>query len=209
MFSITLTIIIITCLISIAAFGNHKIKEDLLFWPAAMKGRQLHRFVTHGFVHGDYLHLAFNMIALWSFGQSIEGWFTAMFEQQGKLLYILLYVLGIIVSSLPDYFRHRDHYGYRALGASGAVMAVIFVNIILDPLNKIYMFFIPIGIPGFIMGILFLAISVYLGRRGRDNIGHSAHISGAIFGVIFIIVVAKLMSDLDVLNLFFRQLQNF
>jgi membrane associated rhomboid family serine protease len=209
MFTVTLSIIVVTCLVSIAAFGNYKIREDLLFWPAAMKGKQLHRFLTHGFVHGDYLHLAFNMITLWSFGRSLEGWFLMMYDQQGKLLYILLYILGIIVSSLPDYFKHRDHSGYRALGASGAVMAVIFVNIILDPLSKLSLFFIPVRIPAFIMGILFLVISVYLARRGRDNIGHSAHITGAIFGVIYIVVVAKLMTNLDVLQLFFRRLQDF
>lgn len=207
MLSITLIIIIITCLISIAAMGNNKIKEDLLFWPAAMKGRHLHRFITHGFVHGDYLHLAFNMISLWSFGRSLEGWFMAMFEDQGKLLYILFYLLGIAIASVPDYFKYRDSYAFRSLGASGAVCAVIFAVILLNPMSGIGLFFLPIRIPGFIMGPLFLIISVYLARQGRDNIGHTAHITGSVFGLIYIIIVSKLVAGYDVIEAFMMQMR--
>jgi membrane associated rhomboid family serine protease len=207
MLSITLTIIIITVLISIAALGNSKIKEDLIFWPAAMKGRQLHRFITHGFIHGDYIHLAFNMFTLWSFGRNVEYWFMDKFEGKGKLLYILFYLLGIIVASMPDYFKYKDQYGYRSLGASGGVCAVIFASILFYPMDKLYPMFLPIGIPGIIIGPLFLIISVYLARRGGGNIGHSAHITGAIFGLIFVIIVAKLVANYDVIQAFMRQLQ--
>ncbi|HYC27759.1 MAG TPA: rhomboid family intramembrane serine protease, partial [Chitinophagaceae bacterium] len=155
MLSITLTIIIITCLVSLAAFGNLKIQEDLIFWPAAMRrGGQLYRFFTYGLIHADYVHLAFNMISLWSFGQFVEKFlFASHFEDKAKLLYLLLYVLAIIVSTLPDYFKNRNNYSYRALGASGAVSAVIFAGIALEPTLPINLFFIPIPIPGYLFAL--------------------------------------------------------
>jgi membrane associated rhomboid family serine protease len=209
MFTITLTIIIITCLISLAAFGNLRIQEDLIFWPAAMKnGRQYHRFFTYGLIHGDYLHLAFNMISFWSFGQFVEKQlFSYYFEEQGKLLFILLYVLAIIVAALPDYFRHRNNYAYRALGASGAVSAVIFAGIMLEPTLPIGLLFIPVRIPGYLFAILFLALSTYLARRGGGNIGHGAHITGAVFGLVYTIVVAKLVANFDAVQAFFQSIQ--
>jgi membrane associated rhomboid family serine protease len=209
MFSITLTIIIITCLVSIAALGNQKIQEDLIFWPAAMKTpNQYYRFFTYGLIHADYLHLGFNMISLWSFGEFVEKrLFIYLFEDKGKLLYILLYLLAIIVSTLPDYFRNRNNYGYRALGASGAVSAVIFAGITLEPMIPIRFFFIPIDIPGYLFALIFLGLSTYLAKRGRDNIGHGAHITGAVFGLVYTIVVAKVFADYDAVGAFLRALR--
>jgi membrane associated rhomboid family serine protease len=209
MLSITLTIIIITGLVSIAAFGNQKIQEDLIFWPAAMRrGGQYHRFFTYGLIHADFLHLGFNMISLWSFGEFTEKTlFPLVFEERGKLLYIVLYVLAIIVSALPDYFKNKDNYAYRALGASGAVSAVIFAGIMLYPTIPIRFFFIPIDIPGYLFAIIFLGLSTYLAKRGRDNIGHGAHITGAIFGLVYVIVMAKLVANFDAVGAFFREIQ--
>lgn len=208
--SITLTIVIITCLVSLAAFGNQRIQEDFIFWPAAMKrGGQLYRFFTYGLIHADYLHLAFNMISLWSFGQFVEKVvFSELFEEKAKLLYILLYVLAIIISTLPDYFKYRNNYSYRALGASGAVSAVIFAGIALEPKLPIRMFFIPVDIPGYLFAIIFLALSTYLARRGRDNIGHGAHITGAVFGLLYTIIAGKLVANYDVVQAFLQALQN-
>ena len=147
MLSITLTIIIITCLVSLAAFGNQRIQEDLIFWPAHMQSTGQHyRFFTYGLIHADYLHLAFNMISFWSFGEFVEKeLFSYLFEGKAKLLFILLYVLAIIISTVPDYIKHRNNYAYRALGASGAVSAVIFSGIALEPMLPIRFFFIPIN----------------------------------------------------------------
>lgn len=209
MFSITLTIVIITCLISLAAFGNAKIQNDLIFWPNLMQGgRQYHRFFTYGLIHADTLHLGFNMLSFWSFGQFVEKQlFSYYFEEKGKILFILLYVLAIIVSALPDYFKHRDNYAYRALGASGAVSAVIFAGIMLEPTLPIGFFFIPVRIPGWLFAIIFLALSTYLARRGSDNIGHGAHITGAVFGLAYTIIVAKLVANFDAVQAFFRAIQ--
>lgn len=209
MFSITLSIIIITSIISIAAFNREKIKEDLLFWPAEIDRRkQYYRFISGGFVHGDVMHLAFNMISLLSFGEFLEIYlFTDLFGSQGKYMYLMLYVLGLIFSVIPDYFQYRNNFAYRALGASGAVSAVIFAAIILKPAMPLRIIFIPIDIPGYIFGFLFLALSAYMAKRGGDNIGHRAHFSGAIFGILFTVIAAKLMSDYDVFKAFIQAIK--
>ena len=134
MLTITTSIVILTCLISIAAFSNQKVQNDLIFHPAVIKSNnQFYRFFTYGFIHADIIHLAFNMISLWSFGKLLETdtgesfkTYKSLFGDQGGLLYVILYVLAIIVSVIPDYIKHRNNYAYRALGASGAVSAVIF-----------------------------------------------------------------------------------
>lgn len=210
MLSITIIIIVITCLVSLAAFGNLRIQEDLIFWPAAMqRGGQLYRFFTYGLIHADYVHLAFNMISLWSFGQFVEKeLFAYHFDDKGKLLYVLLYILAIPISTLPDYFKNRSNYAYRALGASGAVSAVIFAGIALEPKLPINLFFIPIPIPGYLFAILFLVLSTFLARRGRDNIGHGAHVTGAVFGLIYTIVVGKLVANYDVVQAFLQAMQS-
>lgn len=201
--SITLTIIIITCIVSIAAFSNNKIMNDLIFYPAVIKkSNQFYRFFTYGFIHADYIHLGFNMISLWSFGEMLEkDMFGGLFGEQGKLVYLALYILAIVVSVIPDYVKHRNNYAYRALGASGAVSAVIFAAIALEPKAlQLRFFLIPIDIPGYIFAIIFLVLSTYLARKGQDNIGHGAHLTGAIFGLIFTIVVGKLLANYDVVS---------
>ncbi|MCG7858707.1 rhomboid family intramembrane serine protease [Flavihumibacter sediminis] len=212
MFSITLSIVIITVVISFIAFNNEKVKEDLLFWPAEIDSRkQYYRFITCGFVHGDLMHLAFNMISFWSFGEFLEvGLFShpTLFGDNGKMMFLLLYFLALIFSVLPDYFQHRNNFSYRALGASGAVSAVIFSAIMLQPGMPLRLLFIPIDIPGYIFGFIFLGISAYLAKRGGDNIGHRAHFSGAIFGVLFTIVAAKLLADYDVMSHFIETIKS-
>ena len=155
------------------------------------------------------MHLAFNMISLLSFGEFLEIYlFTDLFGSQGKYMYLVLYVLGLIFSVIPDYFQYRNNFAYRALGASGAVSAVIFAAIILKPTMPLRIIFIPIDIPGYIFGFLFLALSAYMAKRGGDNIGHRAHFSGAIFGILFTVVAAKLMSDYDVFKAFIQAIKS-
>lgn len=211
MITITLSIVILTVAISVSAFNNEKIKEDLLFWPAEIESRkQYYRFITNGFVHGDVLHLAFNMLAFYSFGialETVEFNKTTLFGSNAKLFYLGLYILGLFFSVLPDYFQHRNNYAYRALGASGAVSAVIFSFIILEPLHPITVFFIR-DIPGYIFGIIFLALSAILARRGGGNIGHRAHFSGAIFGILYTVILAKLVANQDLLVHFWETIKS-
>lgn len=203
MFSITVTIILITGLISFTAFNNQKISNDLIFWPAEIDSRrQFYRFFTGGLIHADWTHLLFNMISLYSIGEYAELRLfrsPSLFGDHGKLIYLLLYLSAIIASVIPDYFKHRDNYSYRALGASGAVSAIVFSFIILEPAMKLYLFFIPIPVPAYVYGLAFLLLSLYLSRKGTGNIGHMAHFSGAVYGILFTIVAARLYSGFDVI----------
>ncbi len=185
--SITIIIIIITALLSISAFYKQGEMEKMLFWPAVIKERkQYYRFITSGFIHADWMHLIFNMITLYYFGRFVEQAFKQLFGPgTSSLLYLLLYLLSMVIADIPTFIKYKDTYNYRALGASGAVSAVLFSSILFAPWAKLYILFIPIGIPAFIFGILFLIISAYLDKRGKGGINHSAHLFGALFGLIF------------------------
>jgi len=211
-FTITLVLVIITILISIGALSQAKIYEDLIFYPPAISERkQFYRFISHGFIHADYMHLAFNMLALYSFGQGLERVFSfdCVFDNMGRIFYLLLYFSAIAIASLPDYFRYRNSYHFSSLGASGAVSAVIFSMIVFFPQSEIRLFFIPFGIPGYIFGILYLAISAYLDRRGGGRINHSAHFWGAAYGIVFTLVFCRLFAtDFNVYENFMTQIRS-
>lgn len=189
MLSITIIIIVINAIVSISAFGNAKVMGDLIFYPPAITlNRQYYRFITSGFIHADLGHLVFNMLSLYLFGKFVEDKFTEIFGNGGRLLYLLMYLLALIASLLPTYMKNKNNPQYRSLGASGAVSAVVFAGLMIAPYVKVGMFIIPPIIPGFIFGPLYLIISAFLERRGGDNINHSAHIWGALFGVAFLII---------------------
>jgi membrane associated rhomboid family serine protease len=118
-----------------------------------------------------------------------------------------LYLTALAAASLPDYLKHKDNYHFRSLGASGAVSAVIFASIVILPTVKIGLIFLPIGIPGYIFAVLYLAISYYLDKRGSGNINHGAHMWGAIYGLLFTIAFVTAMGKLDLIENFKEQLQ--
>ncbi|MEN8224138.1 MAG: rhomboid family intramembrane serine protease [Bacteroidota bacterium] len=185
-----LAIIIITSVISVMAFNNPQLLNKLQFNAYAIRHHgQGWRFLSYGFVHAGWAHLAINMFVLWSFGKIVYLLYGYHFGKLGILYFLLLYIGGIMFSVLFDYGRHKDDSWYNAVGASGAVSAVVFASIILYPAGGIYLFFIPIEIPSPVFGILYLVYSVYMARRGRDNIGHDAHFWGAIYGVILTIAL--------------------
>ena len=145
--SITLIIIIVTCLVSFGGFGSQKIIDDLIFYPPAITQRnQWYRFFTCGVIHADLGHLAFNMISLYLFGdfveksfiinQSAQGFDTVVFGEKGKMLYLLMYVFGLFFCLLPTFAKHKNDYYYRSLGASGAVSAVISLLFLFIPCRK-------------------------------------------------------------------------
>ena len=210
--TITLIIIIITVLTSIAAFTNDKVFNDFIFDPPAVTyNKQWYRFLTCGLIHADYGHLFFNMYAFYMFGDSVEGTFVQIFEQKGKLLYLLLYITALAACLLPTYAKHKTDNNYRSLGASGAVSAVIFAYILLNPLQKIGLIFLPQqwGLPAFVFGFLYIVISSYLDKRGGGNINHSAHIFGGLYGIAFLILTGYLFSDYHVLQQFIERVQEF
>lgn len=144
------------------------------------------------------------MLVLYSFGDVVEQYFHYYFPTTWIFLYLILYVAGIIISTLFSYFRYKNNPAYNAVGASGAVSAVLFASILFYPTGKIYMFFIPIPIPAFIFGALYLLYSYIMARRNRDNIGHDAHFWGAVFGIAFTIICRP-----SVALEFWRQIQMY
>ena len=212
--SITIIIIIITVLVSISAFNNQKIMEDLIFYPPAISKRnQWWRFFSCGLIHADWAHLLFNMYALYIFGvgshkDGVEYIFKMVFGDKGAWLYLLMYIVALAVCLLPTYAKNKDNYHYRSLGASGAVSAVVFAYMMFDPMRGMGLLFLPIFIPGFLFGIIYLVISSWLERRGGGNINHSAHIWGAVFGVLFVIIACRLFSNYPVVEEFIEQVRN-
>jgi membrane associated rhomboid family serine protease len=192
--SITIILVIITAIVSISGFSNAKVIDDLIFYPPAVSKRnQYYRFFTCGLIHADWGHLIFNMLALYLFGKGVEDAFVELIGPAGRYVYLLMYVSALLISLLPTYFRNRDNYQYRSLGASGAVSAVIFAGLMLAPETEVFIFFIPIPIPGFIFAPLYLLISAFLDRKGGSNINHSAHIWGAIYGLAFVILLGRII----------------
>ncbi|MBI9038977.1 MAG: rhomboid family intramembrane serine protease [Bacteroidales bacterium] len=183
-------IIILTAIISIIALNNPLIMDKLRFNAYFIKhNKEWYRFFSYSLVHADYIHLFVNMYVLYSFGEIVLTLFKFYFGGKAIIYFLLLYIGGILFSTLVDFNKNKDNIYYNAVGASGAVSAIVFSSIILYPGGKLFLFFIPIGIPSAIFGILYLIYSAYMTKRANDNIGHSAHFWGAIFGVVFTIIL--------------------
>lgn len=187
--TVNLIIVIITVLVSLSAFNNQKVINDLIFYPPAVSQQnQWYRFITCGLIHADFMHLLFNMFSLYLFGRFVEMEFEGIFGDIGKWIYLLMYLTALVVSLLPTYYKNRDNYAYRSLGASGAVSAVIFSGLLIAPYVEVFLFFIPLPIPGFIFAPLYLLLTAVMDRKGGTNINHSAHLWGALYGLGFTIV---------------------
>ncbi len=187
----TVGIIIITSLVSFLAFSNRTLFRRLSFnaWLIKEK-KQSWRFLSYALVHAGWLHLLINMFVLYNFGRYVEQSFGFLFGSSKALLYYgLLYIGGVLFATLFDFGKHKDNPYYEAVGASGAVAAVLFASILLAPSMSLFIFPIPFPIPAWLFGILYLAYSVYMGKKGQDNIGHHAHFFGAVYGLVFTIIL--------------------
>lgn len=204
---ITIAILVLTIGFSLFAMNNPELKYKYIFHPYSIAHNNQHyRFLSHAFLHGDYIHLAFNMYALWMFGPIVEEQVLPLLmgtpfepnKKMGMAMYILLYTGAIYASSISEYYKNKNNSYYTSLGASGAVNALIFSFITCSPFSQLGFFFIPM--PAWVFGVLYLGISYFLSRRNTgnesvDRIGHEAHFWGAIFGIVFTLVLGLLNQD--------------
>lgn len=185
MFSITIILICITVAISFYTFNKQDLQGKLMMNPYCIKTKgQYYRFVSSGFIHKDHMHLLLNMFSFYFFGTSVERDFATIFGEAGVYYFLGLYFSAIIVSDIPTYLKERNNQYYNSLGASGGVGSVIFVFIILEPLQSICLYF-ALCMPGFVFGAAYMAYTYYQGRKSKDNINHDAHLYGALYGLLF------------------------
>ncbi len=201
----TIYIVIFTALISVLAFSRPQLFNKLQFNPYKVYHRkQYYRLLTHALLHADWIHLIINMLVLLSFGTAVEYYF-AQSEITGTLrfpglIYILLYVSAVAVSSLTTLAKHKDNPGYNSVGASGGVSAVVFTSIFFAPWQNLLLYAI-IPIPGVVFGALYLAYSHHMSNKASDNINHDAHFIGAVYGLLF-----PLLVDINLFGDFIQQL---
>ena len=197
---ITLILIAVTSLVSWMAFNNRKLADRLILWPPAIdKHKQYDRLVTYGFIHADFGHLLFNMVTLYFFGRSIE---VIMLGTTGQWwVYPLFYLSALVVSILPTYLKNQKNPNYLSLGASGAVSAVLFAYILIAPWKLILVMFIPA--PAIVYAAFYVGYSIWMDKKGGDNVNHSAHLAGAAFGVMFMLIMEP-----ELLQHFLQSLMN-
>jgi membrane associated rhomboid family serine protease len=201
----TLFIVALTTLVSVMAFSRPELMIKLQFNPYQVYHRkQYYRLLSHALLHADWVHLFINMFVLFSFGTAVERYFGHL-EARGMLrfpqfTYLLLYIGAVVVSSLTTLKKQKDNHWYNSVGASGGVSAVIFTSIFFAPWQNLLLYAI-IPIPGIVFGGLYLAYSHYMSKKASDNINHDAHFIGAVFGLVF-----PLLIDFSLLGTFINQL---
>lgn len=201
---ITWLIIGTTVLISYLAFQNREFYEKLMFNAAKIvQGKEYHRLISHAFIHANWPHLIVNMLVLYFFGQAVAGYFGDYWGNAGTAYFLLLYFGGILASNIWSLIKHKNNYYYNAVGASGAVSAVLFAFIFFDPLEKILLFAI-VPIPGILFAIGYLFYSYRMSKKDNDNVAHDAHFLGAVFGFLF-----PLLLKPDLLERFMNNLFSF
>ena len=191
MISVLTILMGVTIIVSLNGFNNNNLKERLLFVPFRIKHNNEHlRIISHVLIHADLTHLAFNKFSLYFLGSFLENSFIQYYGfYEGESFFLILYFLGGIFATFIPYYRHHENRNYKSLGASGAVSAIVFAAILWNPTMQLGILFIPIPIPAYIFGPIYLFIEYLADKKGNSVIAHDAHIGGAIFGVIFILLI--------------------
>ena len=203
--SITLGIVTITVVISLLCFNNAALFNAFKHYPVAeFQKKQYYRWVSSGFVHGDFIHLFINMFVFHEFGRYVEADFIQHFGVvTGSVIFLTVYILTIVMGDIPTYFKHQRNPYFSSVGASGGVSGIVFIFILLDPWSMLGLFFI-IPIPAIIFSILYLWYSTWASKNQEGHIDHEAHFYGAIAGVILAVLsrpsivgefISRLMQD--------------
>lgn len=173
----TLAIIAANALVSFKGFNDQLFFERFKFGIGAIRAGQKDRMLTSGFLHVDLSHLFLNMFTLYFFADVVINWF-------GPARFLLMYLVSLFSGSLLALFFHRKEPFYSAVGASGAVTGILYAAILLQPDMQLGIMFIPIPLPAYILGILYMLYSIYGMKKRLGNIGHTAHFGGAIGGYV-------------------------
>lgn len=177
-----LVLIISNVLFSMKGFNDYAFFERFKFQVTRIKNGEQIRMISSGFLHADWLHLGFNMYALYLFGDIVSN-------TLGTLDFLFIYFASLLMGSLYSFFYHKNEPYYSAVGASGAVSGVVYSCILLYPSMSLMLFPLPIPIPGYVFGVGYLVYSIYGMKKRLGNIGHSAHLGGAIGGFAMTIIL--------------------
>ena len=187
--SVNIIIIFSIAAVSFLGFSNQTLFLKFLFKPySILKDKEWYRLISSAWLHADYMHLFVNLFVLYSFGNYLEYFLNVYYEEQSSVLYLFLFLGSTVVSHIPSYVKHKSNINYQAVGASGGVSGILFAYILINPLSMLELYlFIPI--PAIVFGILYLWYSYYMSKKNMDNIGHEAHIYGALGGMTLITII--------------------
>lgn len=205
---LTIFLIALTAIVSFLAFKNQSLMQKYIFYPPAIAQKQWYRMVSYGFLHADLGHLFFNMFALYLFGSAIETVFSQVFGLIiGSILYVLLYLSSLVVSILPTWRKEKNNSYYSSLGASGAVSAIVFAYIMVYPMSFMGIMFVPVFLPAFLFGIIYVIASIYIEKNYNTRVNHSAHVTGGLYGIVFMFLIFQLLAGINILQYFVESIQ--